>query len=116
MTRIEDLIHDWNQAAGTFRPARPLQFDDESLLQLPTGTFCTFPFRCPHLDACASKEPSHPLRLLPPREHVDGVRVLAQELAQGVVEPWPLRPVHRPQALQQDRIQPSQGVVRRRRG
>lgn len=31
MTRIEDLIHDWNAQAGTFRPARPLQFDDETL-------------------------------------------------------------------------------------
>ena len=30
MTRIAELIHDWNQA-GTFRPARPLQFDDETL-------------------------------------------------------------------------------------
>jgi 2-isopropylmalate synthase len=31
MTRIADLIHDWNQTGGTFRPARPLQFDDETL-------------------------------------------------------------------------------------
>ncbi len=30
MTRIADLIHDWNQA-GAFRPSRPLQFDDETL-------------------------------------------------------------------------------------
>jgi 2-isopropylmalate synthase len=29
--RIEDLIHDWNRAAGSFRPTRPLQFDDETL-------------------------------------------------------------------------------------
>ncbi|MBL8750140.1 MAG: 2-isopropylmalate synthase [Planctomycetes bacterium] len=31
MTRIEDLIHDWNRTEGSFRPARPLQFDDETL-------------------------------------------------------------------------------------
>src|SRR5436190_13891009 len=31
MTRIADLIHDWNTTAGSFRPARPLQFDDETL-------------------------------------------------------------------------------------
>lgn len=31
MTRIGDLIHDWNLDAGAFRPARPLQFDDETL-------------------------------------------------------------------------------------
>ena len=31
MTRIADLIHDWNQAEGTYRPSRPLQFDDETL-------------------------------------------------------------------------------------
>lgn len=31
MTRIADLIHDWNRADGRFRPARPLQFDDETL-------------------------------------------------------------------------------------
>ena len=30
MTRIAELIHDWNQA-DAFRPARPLQFDDETL-------------------------------------------------------------------------------------
>lgn len=30
MTRIADLIHDWNQASS-FRPTRPLQFDDETL-------------------------------------------------------------------------------------
>jgi 2-isopropylmalate synthase len=31
MTRIADLIYDWNQQVGTFRPTRPLQFDDETL-------------------------------------------------------------------------------------
>ena len=31
MTRIADLIHDWNTTGGTFRPTRPLQFDDETL-------------------------------------------------------------------------------------
>jgi len=31
MTRIADLIHDWNQTGGSFRPTRPLQFDDETL-------------------------------------------------------------------------------------
>lgn len=31
MTRIAELIHDWNVQDGSFRPARPLQFDDETL-------------------------------------------------------------------------------------
>jgi len=31
MERIADLIHDWNQADGSFKPSRPLQFDDETL-------------------------------------------------------------------------------------
>lgn len=31
MTRIDELIHDWNVQDGSFRPARPLQFDDETL-------------------------------------------------------------------------------------
>ncbi len=31
MTRIADLIHDWNQTGGAFHPPRPLQFDDETL-------------------------------------------------------------------------------------
>ena len=31
MTRIADLIHDWNRTDGAFRPSRPLQFDDETL-------------------------------------------------------------------------------------
>lgn len=41
------------------------QLNDDSALQLPTGTFCTSPFRCPHLDDCARAEPKHPLRHLP---------------------------------------------------
>lgn len=31
MTRIEDLIHDWNRAGGAHQPSQPLQFDDETL-------------------------------------------------------------------------------------
>lgn len=31
MERIAELIHDWNQTDGSFKPARPLQFDDETL-------------------------------------------------------------------------------------
>ncbi len=31
MTRIEDLIHDWNRAGGSHQPSQPLQFDDETL-------------------------------------------------------------------------------------
>ncbi|GAB4147736.1 MAG: homocitrate synthase family protein [Planctomycetota bacterium] len=31
MTSIRNLIHDWNAARGSFRPARRLQFDDETL-------------------------------------------------------------------------------------
>lgn len=31
MTRIEDLIHDWNRTGGSHQPTRPLQFDDETL-------------------------------------------------------------------------------------
>ena len=31
MTRIEELIHDWNAQGGLTGPRRPLQFDDETL-------------------------------------------------------------------------------------
>ena len=31
MERIAELIHDWNQTDGSYKPARPLQFDDETL-------------------------------------------------------------------------------------
>lgn len=31
MTRIEELIHDWNGTGGSTSPRRPLQFDDETL-------------------------------------------------------------------------------------
>lgn len=31
MTRIEDLIHDWNRTGGAHMPTQPLQFDDETL-------------------------------------------------------------------------------------
>ncbi|MEZ5966628.1 MAG: LeuA family protein [Planctomycetota bacterium] len=40
MTRVEDLIYDWNRADGTFRPARAIEFDDETLrdgLQSPSA-------------------------------------------------------------------------------
>jgi 2-isopropylmalate synthase len=41
MTRIAELIHDWNLDGAPFRPARPLQFDDETLrdgLQSPAAS------------------------------------------------------------------------------
>lgn len=38
---------------------------DEGVLQLPTGLWCTEPFRCPHLASCSKKEPEFPLRELP---------------------------------------------------
>jgi isopropylmalate/homocitrate/citramalate synthase len=31
MTSVQELIHDWNADDGSFRPPRPLQFDDETL-------------------------------------------------------------------------------------
>lgn len=40
MTRVEDLIYDWNRAAGTYRPGRTIEFDDETLrdgLQSPSA-------------------------------------------------------------------------------
>ena len=39
--------------------------NDESMLQLPMGTFCTAPFRCPHLARCSREAPAMPLRELP---------------------------------------------------
>lgn len=39
--------------------------NDESMLQLPMGTFCTTPFRCPHLARCSGEAPALPLRELP---------------------------------------------------
>jgi len=41
------------------------QLRDDSVLQLPTGSFCTQPFPCPHLPACSAQEPEFPLRKLP---------------------------------------------------
>lgn len=38
---------------------------DESVQQLPMGTFCTTPFRCPHFEHCAKSGPKLPLRDLP---------------------------------------------------
>jgi hypothetical protein len=45
------------------------QLGDDSVLELPTGTFCTSPFPCPHLAQCHEKEPDLPLRLLPDLTH-----------------------------------------------
>ncbi|MGE3174937.1 MAG: DUF2779 domain-containing protein [Planctomycetota bacterium] len=62
-----------------------LQLQDDSVLQMPTGTFCTYPFPCPHLTDCARKEPEFSLRHLPdlarPLEdqlHEAGIDDLAQ--------------------------------------
>lgn len=41
------------------------QIDDASTLELPTGTWCTNPFPCPHLPRCTAEGPPHPLRELP---------------------------------------------------
>ncbi len=38
---------------------------DDAVLQLPTGTFCTSPFPCPHLPRCTKEGPALPLRELP---------------------------------------------------
>ncbi|MEQ1631323.1 MAG: DUF2779 domain-containing protein [Planctomycetota bacterium] len=61
------------------------QLSDDSVLELPTGTFCTSPFPCPHLEQCMQKEPEFPLRLLPDLTHQlenelheEGVADLAQ--------------------------------------
>lgn len=51
------------------------QVDDDSVLELPTGTFCTAPFPCPHLQSCARSEPQFPLR-----ELVDLTRAQEHEL------------------------------------
>jgi len=40
MTRVEELIYDWNAEGGAFRPAKPIEFDDETLrdgLQSPSA-------------------------------------------------------------------------------
>jgi len=41
MTRVEDLIYDWNAVGGVFTPSEPIQFDDETLrdgLQSPSAS------------------------------------------------------------------------------
>ena len=46
MTRTADLIHDWNQTGGTFRPTRPLQFDDETLRDGLQSPAVSDPHKC----------------------------------------------------------------------
>lgn len=58
------------------------QLRDDTALQMPTGSFCTHPFRCPHLDRCAAAEPRYPLRHLP-----DLTRALEEQLhEEGVAD------------------------------
>lgn len=61
------------------------QLADDSVLHLPTGTFCTQPFVCPHLASCAQAEPEFPLRELPDLTrkqeadmHLEGIADLEQ--------------------------------------
>lgn len=54
---------------------------DEGVLQLPTGTFCTSPLPCPHLERCRKEGPELPLRELP-----ELTRPLEQELHKEGIE------------------------------
>jgi hypothetical protein len=64
------------------------QLRDDSVLAMPTGTFCTSPFPCPHLPQCTAKEPQYPLRHLP-----DLVRTLEDELhEEGIADLMQLDP------------------------
>ncbi len=59
--------------------------DNEKVLQLPMGTFCTAPFPCPHLARCSKGADGHPLRELPELTralelelHKEGVHTIGQ--------------------------------------
>ena len=54
MPRIADQVRAFRQ-----------QVRDDSALGLPTGSFCTNPFPCPHLAECTLSEKAFPLRKLP---------------------------------------------------
>lgn len=65
--------------------------EDDSTLELPTGSWCRAPLNCPYLSRCASEGPDHPLVELPnlSRSLVDG---LHQEAIEDINAVDPERP------------------------
>lgn len=59
--KVQRHLDQVKRRLGHFRHA----ITDEGVLQLPMGTFCTAPFKCPHLDRCSKEAPALPLRELP---------------------------------------------------
>ena len=53
-TRVEEFRDQVKRRLGHFRSA----IGDEGVKQLPMGTFCTMPFRCPHLARCGKALPA----------------------------------------------------------
>lgn len=59
--KVQKQIDNVQRRIAHFRKA----LDNEGLLALPMGTFCTLPFPCPHLSRCSGEAPPRPLRELP---------------------------------------------------
>ena len=59
--KVQRHLDQVKRRLGHFRHA----INDEGVLQLPMGTFCTTPFKCPHLARCSKEAPALPLRELP---------------------------------------------------
>lgn len=88
LPRVEQQLQSFVQQVG-----------DNSALDLPTGTFCTAPFPCPHLSKCSKQEAEFPLRLLP-----DLTRELERELhEEGIADFAQLDPARPSLTLSQRR-------------
>lgn len=59
--KVQKQLENVQRRLGQFRQA----LDNEALLALPMGTYCTVPFPCPHLARCSKEAPPLPLRELP---------------------------------------------------
>lgn len=60
-TKVRKQVDLVTRRLAHFRQA----LEDEAVLQLPMGTFCTMPFPCPHLATCRKEAPATPLLELP---------------------------------------------------
>jgi hypothetical protein len=72
--------------------------DDDSTLELPTGSWCRAPLNCPYLSRCAGEGPDYPLVELPnlSRSQVDGMHQEAIEEIQSLDAERPgLTPIQR---------------------
>lgn len=88
---VTERVRNQKDRLQALLPTLRSQIDDDGVLELPTGTWCTNPFPCPHLPRCTAEGPAHPLRELPDLTR-DFEAVLHTEAIESIDQIDPHRP------------------------